>query len=248
MFKRVLLPVIPFVVVVLTLESLVKAGHLPAYIFPAPSEVWTALTTDSLEFLTATRTTLLEALCGLGLSIAVGVSLAVILASSKILESAFYPYAVFFQTVPLISIAPILVIWFGYGMPTVIAAAFIVSLFPVIINTLAGLRATDPALLDIFRLYGAGSWQTLRLLRLPHAIPQMVTGVRISAGLSLIGAIVGEFIGGGGLGGLIDAARTQQRLDKVFGAVLISSLAGIVLLSLIGIFVRIFFQHHRELR
>ncbi len=248
MYRRILLPLIPLAFGIILLESLVSAGHLPSYIFPAPSEVWTSLITDVWEFAGATQTTLIEALSGLVLSVVVGISIAVILSSSKILEAAFYPYAVFFQTVPLISIAPILVIWFGYGIPTVIAASFIVSLFPVIINTLAGIRATDPALLDIFKLYGANRRQTLFMLRVPHAVPQIVTGVHISAGLALIGAIVGEFIGGGGLGGLIDAARTQQRLDKVFAAVLISSLAGIIILASISIISRLLFWRWRELR
>jgi len=248
MIRRFLLPTLPFLIVVILLESLVKSGTVPAYLFPAPSEIWTALTTDTTDFALAAQTTLYEALLGLSLSFVTGVAIAVVMSGSKTLETAFYPYAVFFQTVPLISIAPLLVIWFGYGVPTVVAASFIVSLFPIIINTLAGIRATDPALLDIFKLYGAHSLQTLWLLRIPHAVPQIITGLRIASGLALIGAIVGEFIGGGGLGGLIDAARTQQRLDKVFGAVLISSLAGIAILTMIGIAVRLMFRRYRELQ
>jgi NitT/TauT family transport system permease protein len=248
MIKRIILPLIPLICFIVIIESLVKSGTIPEYLFPAPSDIWRTIQTDTLEFLIATQTTLYEVLIGLSLSVAVGISVAIILGSSRIIELAFYPYAVFFQTVPLISIAPILVIWFGYGEPTVIAASFIVSVFPIIINTLAGIRSTDPALKDIFKLYGANRWQTLFMLRVPHAVPQIITGIRISAGLALIGAIVGEFIGGGGLGGLIDAARTQQRLDKVFAAVLISSFAGIIILSMISLVVRIFFHRWRELR
>ena len=245
---RFLIPLLPLVLLVLILEALSSSGYIPSYLFPAPSEIFSTLTTDSASYIEATQRTLLEALAGLTLSIAIGVSVAIIMSTSKTIESAFYPYAVFFQTVPLISIAPILVIWFGYGVPTVIVSSFIVSLFPVIINTLAGIRGTDPALLDIFQLYGANRRQTLFMLRVPHAVPQIVTGIKISAGLSLIGAIVGEFIAGGGLGGLVDAARTQQRLDQVFATVLISSLAGIVILVLIQIVTRVLFSNYRELR
>jgi NitT/TauT family transport system permease protein len=247
MYKQFLLPLIPFVLLVLILESLTSSGAIAPYFFPAPSAIWATLVEDSAGYIDGARSTLFAALFGLFLSIIIGVSFAVVMSTSRLFESAFYPYAVFFQTVPLISIAPILVIWFGYGIPTVIAAAFIVSLFPIIINTLAGIRATDPALLDIFQLYGASRLQTLFMLRVPHAVPQMITGIRISAGLALIGAIVGEFIAGGGLGGLIDAARTQQRLDRVFGAVLISSLAGIIILSIIKIMSRVMFKNYREL-
>src|SRR5262249_40925223 len=140
----------------------------------------------------------------------------------------FYPYAVFFQTVPVIAIAPLLVIWFGYGLPTVVASSFICGIFPVIASTLVGLQSTDPALLDLFRLYRATRTEALRKLKLPFALPAILTGARISAGLSVIGAIVGEFIGGGGLGGIVDEARTQQRVDRVFAAVLLASLLGLV--------------------
>src|SRR5213075_2138516 len=124
-----------------------------------------------------------------------GISIAVFLSSSRGIQRAFFPYAVFFQTVPIVAIAPLLVIWFGYGMRTVIASAFIVSIFPVIANTLTGLLSTDPALRDLFRLYGASPSATLWKLRLPAALPQILTGLRIAGGLAVIGAIVGEFIG-----------------------------------------------------
>ena len=130
---------------------------------------------------------------------------------------------------PIIAIAPLLVIWFGYGMRTVIASAFIVSIFPVIANTLNGILSTDPALRDLFRLYGASPAVTLWKLRFPAALPQILTGLRIAGGLAVIGAIVGEFIGGQGLGSVVDVARTQQRTDKVFAAVLLASVLGLAL-------------------
>ncbi len=127
-----------------------------------------------------------------------------------------------------------LVIWIGYGMPTVIVSAFIVSVFPVIANALNGLRSTDPALVDLFRLYGAGTPTTLWKLRLPFALPAILTGLRVAGGLAVIGAIVGEFITGGGLGGIIDISRTQQRIDKVFAVLLIASGLGIALFGLVN--------------
>src|SRR5262249_56156555 len=139
-------------------------------------------------------------LAGFALSASAGIAFAVFLSSSRAIQRAFYPYAVFFQTVPIIAIAPLLVIWFGYGMRTVVASAFIVSIFPVIANTLTGLLSTDPALRDLFRLYGASTPVTLFKLRFPAALPQILTGLRVASGLAVIGAIVGEFIGGAGLG------------------------------------------------
>jgi NitT/TauT family transport system permease protein len=196
--------------------------------------VFASIWHDRHEFAVAVGNTGLAALIGFAMSAAGGVVLGVVLSSARWVERAFYPYAVFFQTVPIIAIAPLLVIWVGYGMPTVIASAFIVSLFPVIANTLDGLLSVDPALRDLFRLYGAGGLATLFKLRLPAALPNIMTGLRIGAGLAVIGAIVGEFIGSGGLGSLVDIAKTQQRTDKVFAAVLLASLLGLALFLLIN--------------
>jgi NitT/TauT family transport system permease protein len=157
------------------------------------------------------------------------------LSSSRGVQRAFYPYAIFFQTVPLIAVAPLLVIWFGFGLETVIASAFVASVFPVIANTLSGILSTDPPLRDLFKLYGASPLVTLFKLRLPAALPQVFTGLRVSAGLAVVGAIVGEFIAGGGLGSVVDVARTQQRIDKVFAAVLLASLLGLGLFGLINL-------------
>jgi NitT/TauT family transport system permease protein len=245
---RILIPFMMFVILLITAESLIMHQIVPSFILPAPSEVWLTLQTNFLEYLQATLVTLTEALCGLALSFVIGVSVALFMTSSRGIEAALHPYALFFQTVPLISIAPLLVIWFGYGMSTVIVSSFIVSVFPMIVNTLAGLKATDHALLDLFRIYGASRLQTLFKLKLPSAIPHIVTGLRISTGLSMIGAIVGEFIAGGGLGGLIDSSRSQQRLDKVFAAVLICSLTGIFLVAMINILVRSLLSRWRELQ
>jgi NitT/TauT family transport system permease protein len=117
----------------------------------------------------------------------------------------------------------------------VVASAFIVSIFPVIANTLNGILSTDPALRDLFRLYDASPAATLWKLRFPAALPQILTGLRIAGGLAVIGAIVGEFIGGQGLGSVIDIARTQQRTDKVFAAVLLASVLGLALFGVINI-------------
>jgi NitT/TauT family transport system permease protein len=151
-------------------------------------------------------------------------------------------YAVFFQTVPIIAIAPLLVIWFGWDR-TVVASAFIVSIFPVIANTLTGLLSTDPALRDLFRLYDAKRLATLLKLRLPFALPHVMTGLRIAAGLAVIGAIVGEFITGSGIGGSIMVSRQQNRVDKVFAGLLLASLLGIVLFTLVNLISRMSLRH-----
>jgi len=182
-------------------------------------------------------------LIGLALSGSFGVAAAVGLAASPWIQRAFYPYAIFFQIVPIVAIAPLLVIWFGYGPRAVVAAAFVVSIFPVIANTLAGLLSVDPALSDLFRLYGASALATLWKLRLPWALPYVFTGLRIAAGLAVIGAIVGEFVGGGGLGILVTSAMRQQRTDLVFAAVGYASLLGLALFAAVGFASRLALRH-----
>jgi NitT/TauT family transport system permease protein len=235
LFKTAGPALVPFAVVTLALEFIVHQGLVKSYLLPAPTAVLAAIIESRQELMQAMLKTSAAALIGFALSTLAGISIAVLLSSSPLIQRAFYPYAVFFQTVPIIAIAPLLVIWFGYGMRTVIASAFVVSIFPVIANALAGILSTDPALRDLFRLYGASSRVTLFKLRFPAALPQILTGLRVAAGLAVIGAIVGEFIGGEGLGSIVDVARTQQRVDKVFAAVLLASVLGLALFGMINL-------------
>jgi NitT/TauT family transport system permease protein len=232
----VLPPIVPLVVVLVLAELVVRLGVVPAYLLPPPSKVWASLRKDWPELSAGVMNTAIGSLVGFVLSAVLGVAIAVALSSSRWVQRAFYPYAVFFQTVPIIAIAPLLVIWLGYGRPTAIASAFIASVFPVIANALAGLRSTDPALRDLFRLYGASPADTLWKLRLPFALPNILTGLRIAGGLAVIGSIVGEFIGGpGSLGDVITSAIAQQRNEKVFAAVLLASLLGLALFGAISL-------------
>lgn len=217
------------------LELVVKSGFVPSYIFPATSEILNCFISERETLFSGFVSTASASVAGLLLSVILGISIATLLSLSGLLRRAFYPYAIFFQTVPIIALAPVLVIWFGFGQPTVIASAFIVSLFPVIASTLVGLQSTDHSLLDLFQIYNAPKATTLFKLRIPFALPYIFSGLRIAAGLSVIGAVVGEFVGGGGLGSVVDVARTTQRLDLVFSAVLISSLIGLLLVSAVNL-------------
>lgn len=240
--RAVVPPLMPLVAVTLGVELAVRQGWVRAFLVPAPSTVARTMLAEAARLRDLTLDTTAAALTGFGLSVVVGVAIAVLLSSAVWVQRAFYPYAVFFQTVPIIAIAPLLVIWLDFDR-TVRASAFIVSVFPVIANTLAGLLATDPALRDLFRLYGAGRASTLWKLRLPYALPSIFTGLRVAAGLAVVGAIVGEFITGTGLGGDILVARQQQRVDKVFADLLLSALLGIVLFALINLTSRLTLRH-----
>ncbi len=233
LLKQWLPPILPVLVWVILVEFLVQKGIVKSYIIPAPSDVMKSFWNDREEYLTGLGQTSQCAILGLGLSFVVGITFSIGMSLSDIARRAFLPYAVFFQTVPIIAIAPLLVIWFGFGAPTVIASAFIVSIFPIIASTLIGLQSTEPALVDLLHLYNASELKILVKLRIPFSLPYVFSGLKIAAGLAVIGALVGEFVGGGGIGAIIDSARTQQRLDKVFGAVIISAVLGFILFVLI---------------
>ena len=233
-------PLVSLLVIGAGLELALLATATPTYLMPRPSVVLSALADNAGELSRATLQTALAASLGLVFSAVFGGTIAVVLSMHPWVRRAFYPYAVFFQTVPVVAIAPMLVIWFGYGIRAITAAAFIVSVFPIIANTLSGLLSTDPALCDLFRIYRAGRLATLLKLRLPSAIPHFLTGLRIASGLAVIGAIVGEFVAdtyqaGGGIGTAIEVAIKEQKTEKVFAAVLMASLLGLGFFALVNL-------------
>lgn len=234
---RALPPLVALAVLLGAWEALARALAVPAYLLPPPSSIARTGLREAGPLLASALVTLGSAAAGFALSALLGVLAGIALASSRLLERALYPYTVFLQTVPIVAIAPLIVIWFGAGPRAVSVSAFIVSVFPVIAGTLAGIKSTDPALLDLFRLYGARRGQRMWLLELPSALPSIVTGLRVASGLSVIGAIVGEFVAGfaegsPGLGITILAAHRQLRTDLLFAAVLGAAGLGLLLFGL----------------
>ena len=220
-----------FFVFLLFWQGLTSFGIVPSFLISSPIDVAKTYLELKNDYVTAIQSTAFSTLIGFSASSLLGFLTALILASSSLLKRAFLPFAIFFQTVPIIAIAPLLVIWFGFGEPTVRVSAFIVSFFPVLANSIQGLHSVDPGLLELFKAYKASRLKTLWSLQIPSSLGSLFAGLQVSAGLAVIGAIVGEFIAGGGLGGMIDSARTQQRVDIVLGAILVSSLLGILFVS-----------------
>ena len=244
-FSKIFFPLIPFGIILASSEWAVRSGHLPTFLFASPSQVLQVLIEDQANFRAAFLQTAFCSGVGLALSMIIGLLIALVLSASAVVRKMFYPYAIFFQTVPIIAIAPLLVIWLGYGLPTVIASAFIVSVFPVIANSVMGLLSTDPLLVDLFRSLNASPNQLLFQLRFRAALPQILGGFKIAAGLAVIGSIVGEFISGSGLGGLVDTARNQQRIDRVFAAVFLAALLGILFFALISFLNQLLLRHEK---
>jgi len=238
--KRFTPPLAVFAAVVFLWHAYATITHAPAYLLPKPIAVLHSLIANGDQLLPSLGWTALAAVGGFLASAIVGVLIAICLSTSALLRRAFYPYTVFFQTVPIIAIAPMLVIWVGFGIRPVVICAFIVSIFPVIANTLIGLLSTDPALVDLFRLYGARPLATMWKLRLPSALPEILTGLRIAAGLAVIGTVVAEFsvgeiVGAVGLGVRIVSATKQSETDLAFAAVLLASLLGLAMFGAVNL-------------
>ena len=237
--RRVLPPLVALLLVLGVWEVLVRALGVATYLLPPPSEIAGAGFHDRAALGSAMLVTATSALIGFALSTVFGIMGGLLLASSRLLERALYPYALFLQTVPIVAIAPLLVLWFGAGWKAVAVSAFIVSVFPVVANTLAGVRGVEPALRDLFRLHRASRAATLWKLELPAALPQIVTGLRVAAGLAVIGAIVGEFVAGfsegaAGLGITVLSAYRQLRTDLLFAAVFSAAVLGLMLFAVIN--------------
>ena len=193
----------------------ILASRAPAVLLPSPLEVLDSAVGARKDLLLATWMTARAALTGLAVASALGLLGGILFLGSRWLEAAFYPYALLVQTTPIVAIAPLLVVWLGYGLAVAVATATIAAFFPVLTAADVGLRATEPEQLELLRLYGAGFGSTLWKLRLPAALPYLFAGLRTAAGLSVIGAIVGEFVGSNGLppslGYLVlRAARTAE--------------------------------------
>lgn len=238
--RRVLPPVGVFVLAVAVWATWVHLTHAPPWLFPRPIAVLRSFVNDWDKLLPSLGWTALAALAGFIASAIAGVAIAIALSASPLMRRAFYPYTLFFQTVPIVAIAPMLIIWLGVGLEPVAVCAFIVSVFPVIANTLAGLLSADPALADLFRLYGARPVASLWKLRLPSALPNIFTGLRIAAGLAVIGTVVAEFlvgqiVGAVGLGVRVVSAIHESRMDLAFAAVLLASLLGLAMFGTVNV-------------
>lgn len=227
------LPVAALLAGIAIWEAAVLVQSIPVYVLPAPSVVFATLVTDWSVLFDSLLTTLLTTLEGFVAAAVGGVALALLFNRSKWLERAFFPYAVILQVTPVIAIAPLLLIYLPQHV-VVVACAWIVAFFPVLSNTTLGLNSVDRNLLGLFTLYGATRGQTLWHLKLPSALPHILGGLRIAGGLSLIGAVVAEIAAGSagagsGLAYRIAESGYRLNIPRMFAALLLLSVAGIVI-------------------
>jgi NitT/TauT family transport system permease protein len=238
--KRIWPPVLVLFAAMGIAEFLIWVFQVPGFLLPRPTAVIEFMYKNPGDLFGALLTTAEAALIGFFSSALLGIAAAIALASSSLIRRAFYPYAVFFQTVPIVAVAPLLMIWCGPGLVAVAISALVVSIFPVIANTLTGLLSVDPALEDLFRLNGASPLARLWKLRFPSATPNIITGLRVAAGLAVIGTVVGEFLVGllgndEGLGVRIISAKKLGKTDALFAYVLMASLLGLAMFAAINL-------------
>lgn len=226
------------------LASLVLLSPDRRFLLPPPHAVIRVgfLDRDNLTELVAALGRSAEvALIGLAIATGVGVGMAILMSQARWLERSLYPYAVVLQTIPVLALVPLLGFWFGFGFGSRVLVCVLVAIFPIIANTLFGLRSTDRHLHDLFTLHRAGRLTRILRLQLPAALPAILTGLRISAGLSVIGAIVGDFFfkqGSPGIGILIDLYRQRLQSEQLFAAVLLASGFGVVVFWSFGLLAR----------
>lgn len=211
-------------------EVACKVFAIPAFALPAPTDIWVAFMERRDLFASHSWVTLYETLGGFALAVILGVMIAAIIVVVPSLHDIIMPVLLVSQLIPKVAIAPILLIWFGYGPFPKILIAFLIAFFPIVINTAAGLAAVEKSVLDLAYSLKASRWQIFRMFRAPNAMPELFSGMKVAITLAIIGAIVGEFVGGSnGLGYLIIVANSELNTPLAFAALTILSLGGIVL-------------------
>ena len=247
---RILLPAVVFVLIVIAWDLVVRINDIPPYILPSPGLVVATLFDDWPILSTSLLATLETTFEGLALAIVGGVGMAVLFNQSRLIEHSLYPYAVILQVTPVVAIAPLLLIYLPQ-QAAVLACAWIVAFFPVLANTTLGLNSVDHNLADLFRMYGASRWRVLWELKLPAALPNMLAGLKIAGGLSLIGAVVAEIAAGSagagsGLAYRIAESGYRLNIPRMFAALLLLSIVGIVIFLLLSMFSHLMLRRWHE--
>ncbi len=241
--RVIVLPLL-FLVLVLTLWQIAdQIFEIKRIILPSPLEIAEESWKKIGELVKATLVTGLAALAGFSISICIGVLLALLFSVSRLAKQSVYPYMIMLQTVPIVAIAPLVIIWFGGGLGSVVVIVTVISIFPVITNVTTGLTTIDPGLVELLQLYRANRNEVLFKLKLPNAVPYLLTGARISAGLTIVGAVVGEYMAGHdidnrGLGYYIFMSSQNFQVEVLYASILLSTLLGIFMVGMTSLLSR----------
>jgi len=243
---RVLPPVLFFVALVVAWQYLLPAIGVRAYLVPPPLDILKELAAEPFVFLEHTGVTVLESLAGFLLALVLGVTCAVLFVHSRGAERTIFPYIILLKAVPLIAIAPILILWFGNGMSGKIVMSALICFFPIVVSTTVGLRDISPASLDLMHSLSASRRQILTKIRFPAAAPHIFSALKVASTLSVIGSIVGELAGADrGIGYLILVSSYRMDTASMFAAVILCAIAGLLFFGAISIVERRVLRWHQ---
>jgi NitT/TauT family transport system permease protein len=232
----------PFLFLVLLIvgwDAAIRVFHIPPYQVPAPKDVIATLWAEGPSLLAQAWPTTLATLWGFLLSAAFGIPTAMLIAGSRTVESYVYPLLVFSQSIPKIAIAPLFVVWFGFGMLPKVLAAFMLGFFPVVVSAVQGFKSVEPDMLDLARAMEASPLQVFRMVSLPHAMPAIFAGLKVSITLAVVGAVVGEFVGSNsGIGFVLQRSIGNFELPTMFAALVILALIGVLLFWILDVIER----------
>ncbi len=227
---KIFYPLAGVVIIVLVWHYYVIVFDVPAIVLPSPMDVAIALVDEAPLLLAESWVTLLECVYGFLLAMGIGIPIAVVMTYSRVMNLMFYPLLVASQSIPKVAVAPILLVWFGTGIESKLAMAFVIAFFPAVVDTATGLRATSPELLELARSLQSSRLQTFFKIQLPSALPFIFSGAKIAVTLAVIGAVIGEFIGSNnGLGNLLLTANSQMNAPLAWAALIVLSFLGILL-------------------
>lgn len=246
---RYVLPAATLVILIALWQGLVTALNVPALLLPAPSAIGAELVRWRGMMVQHSLVTLYETVLGFLLGIVLGVPMAVAISTSRVLQNTIYPLIILAQSIPKVTIAPLFLIWLGYGVLPKVFVGFLVAFFPIVIDTATGLNAVEPELIDLTRALSASPWQTLWRIRFPNALPFFFSGLKVSITLAVIGAVIGEFVGANqGLGYLILTGTAELKTAFVFACMVLLSAIGMGLFALLVAVERLVIPWHASQR
>lgn len=238
-------PFLLIVMMVVMWDLAIRLFQIAPYLIPAPAQVIEQLYLEWPRLLSESWKTTQATLGGFALTIIIGIPLAMLISYSRIVESYLYPVLVFSQSIPKVAIAPLFVVWFGFGIFPKIISAFLLGFFPVVVSTVMGFKSVESDMVDLARSMGASKFQTFFKFSLPQALPAIFSGLKVAITLAVVGAVVGEFVGSNsGIGYVLQVANGNFDLPLMFAALVVLSTIGVVLFMVVDLFERFMIPWH----
>lgn len=238
-------PTLALIAIVILWDVSIRVFDVKAFILPTPLSVAQSLVDDWNQLGPGMLYTLYEILAGFGIAVVVGIAIAIAIVSSHVVEKTLYPILVGSQVIPKVALAPLFVMWFGFGITPKILVAFLIAFFPMVISTAIGLRSVEIPKLYLARSMGATTLQIFFKIRLPHALPSIFAGLKLAITAAVIGAIVGEFIGADqGIGRILQIANGNLQTDTLFAGIFLLSMTGVILFLIVEGLERVAIRWH----